>query len=112
MKQDDLLKQLLSLRPSETQIDEAAARARRRALGRLDERHFILSRVRRWPVLANAAALAACSFLLFWRAGELTVPPPPAPASLEVRAEQPVKLILTLADGTRVIWTIDAGYSL
>ena len=112
MKQDDLLKQLLSMRPSETLITEAAARARRRALGRLDERYFALSRVRRWPVLATTAALAACSVLLFWRAGELPVPPPPAPASLEVRAEQPVRMILTLADGTRVIWTIDSGLTL
>ena len=112
MKQDDLLKQLLSLRPSETQIAEAAARARRRALGRLGERHSALSRVRRWPVLATTAALAACSVLLFWHAGELSVPPSPTSVSLEVRQEPPVKMILILADGTRVIWTIDAGYSL
>jgi hypothetical protein len=112
MTHNDLLKQLLSSRPAETQIAEAATRARRRALGRFDAQHLMLPRVRRWPIVTTAAALATCSILIFWRAGELPAPAPPLPVSLKGAAEQPIKMILTLADGTRVIWTIDASLSL
>ena len=112
MNQDELLQRLISTRPSETQVAEAAARARRRALARFADRPDAATRLRRWPVLAAAASLAACAVVLLWHTGEWKAPPPAATATVERAAEPPMKVVLTLADGTRVIWTIDKKLSL
>ena len=112
MTQEDLLKQLLSSRPPESQISEAAARARWHALRRLEMQRLAPPRAKRWPILATAAALATFSVLIFWHTNDAPLPTPSLPASNEVASERPTKLILTLADGTRVIWIIDASLSL
>ena len=112
MSRDDVLKQLLSTRPPESGIADAAERARRLALGRLDTQRFASPRALRWPILATASALMTCGVLLIWRADELPVSPTMSPVAVEGTTAQPVRIMLTLDDGTRVSWTIDSHYSL
>jgi hypothetical protein len=94
------LHDLLSVRPPEEQVREASRRARIRALARIE----LTPRPRMFRFMALACAATA----MFLLAIALRTPPAQEPAS----ARPPLRVDMTLTDGTRVVWTFDDSLSL
>jgi hypothetical protein len=97
---DEKLQDLLRTLPGEDEIAFRAARARHRALARLDE-------PRRWsfaPALAMAALVLIVAGLLF--RGRESSPTQIATSMAPVeRQQESLRMKWVLSDGTRVLWT-------
>jgi hypothetical protein len=94
------MRDLLSIGPPEEQIREASRRARGKALARLEERP------RPSALFVLKFAFAATAILLAMTA--LRTPQTQPPAAVQ----PPLRLNMTLTDGTRVIWTFDDNLAL
>ncbi len=94
------IRDLLSVRPPEEQVREASRRARIGALARLNER----PKPNTATLIKFAFAATALVLLLI----ELRTPPaqPPLPV------QPPLRVNMTLTDGTRVVWTFDDNLAL
>ena len=98
---DEKLQDLLRTLPDEDEIAFRAARAKRRAMARLDE-------PRRWslaPVLAMAALVLIVAGILFL--GHRSSSPTQIATSMAPveRQQQSLRMKWVLSDGTRVLWT-------
>jgi hypothetical protein len=103
---DERLKKLLSTLPEKDELDSRAARARHRALARLDEPAPIIVRQYVWGPAMVVAALALLVIGVFFRV------PAPVPQTLVATSSQQKKqpqerlrMKWVLRDGTRVLWT-------
>jgi hypothetical protein len=110
---DQRLKELLSTLPENDELESRAARARHRALARLDEPAPIIVRKYVWGPAMVVAALALLVIGVFFRA------PAPAPQTLVAASSQPKKhpqerlrMKWVLSDGTRVLWTFKRDLNL
>ncbi len=129
---DQELRKLLSILPDEPELSTRAARARRRALARLDQPAPI-ARPWRWaPAVAAAVALLAGGAWVerVWRVPPLVWTPPtpvvspaatlsPAPSAPPPESARPVapererlQVHFVLSDGTRVQWTFEKNFAL
>ena len=127
---DQKLRQLLSILPEEPDLGTRAARARGRALSRLDHSQ---PAPRRWlwvPAMALAVVLGIGAMWIsrIWTVQPLVLQPAvpviaqvpltlPAPAPPPRKAAPPLKqdrlqVQWVLSDGTRVLWTFDKDFSL
>lgn len=101
---EDRFREILMSTPPVEEIEARANRARHRALARLD-RPAMAARRRRWlPALAVAGGLLAVG--LAWLPRGATVPPADAPPAA------PLRVHLTLSDGTRVVWVLDDHFAM
>jgi len=133
---DRKLRQLLSMLPEEEEIARRAARARRRALARLEEPEPARRGWRWAPAAALTVLLVASAAWVSraWRVDPLVWTPPapriasvpaaplaPAPAPAVRKAsrraapgprQERLEMHLVLSDGTRVLWTFDRKFTL
>ena len=129
---EERLRQLLSALPEEEEIAAGAARARRRAMARLDEAQGkVRPAWRRWlwaACLVPSPALLVLAILAWnpWRVEPLgfKLPGPQIPVT-DLRAPAPtpgrrppverrqrLEVHWVLSDGTRVQWTFDKDFRL
>ena len=96
------LRDLLRITPDEGELEARASRARRLALGRLNEHRLDAPDTPwwRWKSAVALAALCAFSVFVITREPEAT----PAPESLRVH--------VVLSDGTRVQWILHDDFKL
>ena len=91
------MRDLLSVTPPGDQVRDAGRRARLNALARIEEK----PRPSRAALLTFACAITT-AFLLLFAARE----PQPSPA------QPPLRVNMTLTDGTKVVWTFDDNLAL
>ena len=108
---DERLRELLESLPDEREIQSRAARARTRALARLDERRPV---ARGWfwaPAAVALATLVVIAGLLLH--GSRPSPPVVAQRSPVVQQKQEnLRMKWVLSNGTRVLWTFREDFKL
>jgi hypothetical protein len=104
---EDRLSQLLSVQPPDAEVAAAARRARHRALDRIGQ---IGPRRRQagLRILSAGAAVAVLLGILVLRHYAVPEIPDTRPAATgATQHAQPLRVVFTLSDGTRVVWTVD-----
>jgi len=110
---DDKLKNILSVLPDEDEIRSRAARARQRALARLDHAAPVVETRISWiPSLAMAALVLLVAGIVY----QIRPPASPGPVASSSgaaeREQERLRMKWVLRDGTRVLWTFNRSSNL